>query len=147
MATLGDEYFLFYTIYCEYDNNRSEYKATTYQDKIAIITKADTESGQGSAEQVIAQLRDGLSGSRDSIHKAISILGSDVFVTYGDEGTMRTIVVANNPSIAGGVDEVPVYVGYLDLSLWRLYSKTVEAQIKAMSEKKQRGAEKIQKEL
>jgi hypothetical protein len=154
MATLGDGYFTFYTVHCRDGNDQSEYKAGTYQGKITIITKDDKESGQGAADQVIAQLRNNLSGRQGPIHKATSVLGQvfqgqglDVFVTYSDEGNVRTIVEADNTLVAAGVDEVPVHIGYLDLALWQRYCGTVEVKLKAMSEKEQRGAEKVEKEL
>jgi hypothetical protein len=131
-----------------------EYTAATYHGKIAIITKTDTESGQGSAEQVLSRLRSGLTGKAGPVHKAASILGQvfqgqglDVFVTYGDDGNVRTVVEADNTLIAGGVNQIPVHVGYVDLGLWDLYRQTVQAKLKAMSVEQNQGAEKVQKEL
>jgi hypothetical protein len=154
MSDLGDGYFAFFAISCRDGKDRAKYTAAVYHAKIAVITKTDTESGQGSAEQVITRLRSALTGKVGPVHKASSVLGQvfqgqglDDFVTYGDDGNVRTVVEADNTLVAGGDDQIPVHVAYIDLGLWNLYNETIQAKLKAMSEEQNQGAEKVQKEL
>ena len=43
---------------------------------------------------------------------------TDVFVTYADQGNIRT-VVETRPAVGGYYDEAAVEVAYVDLTLWR----------------------------
>ena len=138
---LGD----FYRIDCEGGANPSQYTAAIYQGKIAVVRQSAKEAGQGPVDRVIARFQQRLQGRQGPLHKATSWqFHRDVLVTYADEGNIRTVVAAE---AVPGVDVVLVQVAHVDLTLWRDFSSTVEAEAKATFESEDQETRKIEKEL
>ena len=136
----------FYRIDCGGGTNQSQYTAVIYQGKIAVVRKSAEEAGQGPPDRVIARFQQRLPGRQGPLHKATSWhqFHHDVLVTYADDGNIRTVVEAE---AVPGVDEVLVQVAHVDLTLWRDYSSTVEAEAKATSESEEQETRKIEQEL
>jgi hypothetical protein len=142
MAFLGDGYFAVYYIRCP-DQSRS-YTALIYQGKIAAVEKYTVE--QGPAARLMARLQQRLSGRQGPLHKARTLESgrspADVLVTYADQGNIRT-VVETRPAVGAYHDEAVAEVAYVDLTLWRDYSRMVEEKLKAMSEREEREAQTL----
>ena len=123
-SELGD----FYRIDCEGGPNPSQLTASIYQGKIAVVRQSAKEAGQGPVDRVIARFKQRLQGRQGPLHKATSWqFHRDVLVTYADEGNITVVAAEADP----GVDVVLVQVAHVDLTLWRDFSSTVEAEAKS----------------
>jgi hypothetical protein len=92
--------------------------------------------------KAVEQLRAALGGSPLPIQRGQTYFSADdtstYYVAYSDTGNVRTIVGA----FVANVD-----IAYIDLELWRDYSNSVIAQLRAMEESEQAEQRKAQKEL
>lgn len=111
-----------------------------WRGKIAIVTKDESEEANQTRENarslitVIAARVPHASGVHEA-EKPGRIIDNQtaidtVYVIYGDEGDVRTIVeTLDTHSMIG--DYLELFYGYVSLPLWREYSTTAQAQIKA----------------
>jgi hypothetical protein len=113
--------------------NGSFVHLTFFSDKSIVATKNMSQAGSD-ALGVIGRMRASLTGIPGPLHQAVGDAFNEyspnqpVFVTYADDGDLRTVVeVEANHSD----DSLMIIVAYVDTPLWSAYSKARVAKVKS----------------